>query len=146
MKSFAELRVQKKVKINEKLIVKASYHTFSKFLIIQRSRQIDMRDMVQYELGPLPWALAKPNGKTRSSSKSALINKFDKEVPLVHLLPENTVKIFDAMVLIQQLPTSLGTIGDISDFILAKIMQQQARADLSEADLGLLQHPRWRTL
>ena len=55
MKSFAELRVQKKVKVNEKLVtVKASYHTFSKFFMIQRSRQIDMRDMVQYEIAPLP--------------------------------------------------------------------------------------------
>ena len=55
MKSFTELRVQKKVKVNEKLVtVKASYHTFSKFLMIQRSRQIDTRDMVQYEIGPLP--------------------------------------------------------------------------------------------
>ena len=84
MKSFAELWVQKKVKVNEELVtVKASHHTFSKFLMIQRSRQIDMRDMVQYEIGPLPWALAKPNGITNIS---------EKEVPLVHLLPKNTVK------------------------------------------------------
>ena len=83
--------------------------------------------MVQYELGPLSWALAKPNGRMRSSPKSALINTFDKEVPLVHLSPENTVKIFDAMVLIQQLPTSLEIFGDISDFILAKIMHHHAK-------------------
>ena len=128
MKSFAGLRVQKKVKVNEKLVtVEASCHTFSKFPIIQRSRQIDMRDKVQYELGPLPWALAKPNGKTSSLPKSALINIFEKEVPLVHLLPENTVKIFDAIVLIQQRPTSLETFGDVSDFILAKIMHHHAR-------------------
>ena len=44
LKSFAELQVQKKVKVNERLVtVKANYHTFSKLLIIQRSRQIDMR-------------------------------------------------------------------------------------------------------
>ena len=52
LKSFAKLRFKKKVKVNEKLVtVKASYHTFSKFLIFQRSRQIDMRDIAQYELG-----------------------------------------------------------------------------------------------
>ena len=83
--------------------------------------------MVQYELGPLLWALAKPNGKMRSSQKSALINTFEKEVPLVHLLPENTVKLFDAMVLIPQLPTSLEIFRDISDFILAQIMHHHTR-------------------
>ena len=86
-----------------------------------------MRDKVQYELGPLPWALAKPNGKTSKLPKSALINIFEKEVPLVHSLPENTVKIFDVIVLIQQRPTSLETFGDVSDFILAKIMHHHAR-------------------
>ena len=59
--------------------------------------------MVQYKLGP--WTLAKPNGKMRSSPKNIL-------------LPENTIKIFDNMVLIQQLPTSLEIFVNISDFIL----------------------------
>ena len=35
--------------------------------------------MVQYELGPLPWALAKPNGKMSNSPKSTLINTFEKD-------------------------------------------------------------------
>ena len=72
--------------------------------------------MVQYKLGP--WTLAKPNGKLRSSPKNILINTFEKEVLLVHSLPENTIKIFDNMVLIQQLPTSLEIFVNISDFIL----------------------------
>ena len=79
---------------------------------------MDMRDIVRYKCGPLPWALAKLNGKTRSSPKNTLINTFVREVLLVHSLPENTIKIFDAMVLIQQLPTSLETSGSIYDFIL----------------------------
>ena len=42
--------------VNEKRItVKASYHAFLNFLFIQRSRQIDMRGTVQYEIAPLPW-------------------------------------------------------------------------------------------
>ena len=93
-----------------------------------------MRDKVQYGLGPLPWALAKPNGKTSSLPKSALINTLEKDVPLVHLLPENTVKIFDAIVLIQQRPTSLETFGDVSDFILAKIMHHHARISCLVSD------------
>ena len=76
--------------------------------------------MVQYELGPLPWTVAKPNRKISSSPKSALINTFEKEVPMVHLLPENTVKIFDAMLVTEELPISVETFGHISDFILQK--------------------------
>ena len=64
----------------------------------------------------------------RSSSKSAIINTFEKEVPLVHILSKNTVKIFHTMVLIQQLPIwfPTKTFGDISDFILGKIMHPHA--------------------
>ena len=79
---------------------------------------MDMRDMVQYKCGPPPWALAKLNGKTRSSPRNTLINTFVREVLLVHSLPENIIKILDAMVLIQHLPTSLETSGSIYHFIL----------------------------
>lgn len=77
-----------------------------------------MKGMVQYKLRPLPSAQAKPNGKTRSSPKNTLIYTLVKESPLAHSLSQNTIKIFDAMVLIQQLPTSLETFGNISDFFL----------------------------
>ena len=60
-----------------------------------------MKGIVQYKLRPLPSAQAKPNGKTRSSAKNTLIYTLVKESPLVHSLSQNTIKIFDAIVLIQ---------------------------------------------
>ena len=79
---------------------------------------MDMRDMMQNKCGPLPWALAKLNGKMRSSPRNTLISTFVREVLLVHSLPENIIKILDAMVLTQHLPTSLETSGSIYHFIL----------------------------
>ena len=51
-----------------------------------------MRDIVEYELGPIPRALARHNGQIWSTPKSKIVKDIEKE---------NTVRVFDAMVLIQ---------------------------------------------
>ena len=42
-------------------------------------------------------------------------------------MPFNSPKIYDGMVLFQKLPPDLVTFGDISDYILNKIMQGGSR-------------------
>ena len=51
--------------------------------------------------------------------KSEII--LEKEIPLTTSLPENTVRVFDAIVLIQKLPEGVNTFGDVSDHILNRI-------------------------
>ena len=77
-----------------------------------------MRDIVECEVGPVPWALAKPNAEMWSTPKSKIIKDIEKNIPLTTTLPENTIRVFDAMVLIQQLPKGVNTFGDVSDHIL----------------------------
>ena len=67
---------------------------------------------MEYELGPVPWVLAKPKGEMWSTPKSKIIKDIEKEFPLNTSLPGNTVRVFDAMVLIQQLPEGVNTFGD----------------------------------
>ena len=86
-----------------------------------------MRDIVEYELGLVPWALAKPNGEMRSTPKSKIIKDIEKEIPFTTSLRENTVRVFDAMVLIQQLPERINTFGDVSDHILNRITKNTSR-------------------
>ena len=83
------------MKVNEKTAtVKSSYQVFSRFMMIQQSRKVGMRDTVKYELGPVPWALAKPNGEMWSTPKSKINKDIEKETPLTTSLPENTVRVF----------------------------------------------------
>ena len=64
LQTFASLRISKDVNVNEKtVIVKSSYQLFSRFMMIQQSLYVSMRDTLEYQLGPVPWALAKTNGE-----------------------------------------------------------------------------------
>ena len=61
---------------------------FSQFMMIQQSRQGGIRDIVEYELGPVLWALAKPNGEMWSTPKSKIIKDIEKDIPLTTSLSE----------------------------------------------------------
>ena len=128
LQAFASLRINKDVKAKEKTVAaKSSYQVFSRFMMIQQSRQVSMRDIVEYKLGPVPWAFAKPTGERWSTSKSKIIKDIKTEIPLTTSLPENTARIFDAMVLIQQLPEGVNTFGDVSDHLLNRITKNTSR-------------------
>lgn len=86
-----------------------------------------MRDIVEYELGPIPLTFAKPKGEMRSTPKSKVINAIESDVSLVSSLPEDTVRVFDAMVHMQQLPKGIETFSDVSDELLSTITKQSSR-------------------
>ena len=82
---------------------------------------------MEYELGPVHWALPKPNGEIWSTPKSTIIKDIEKDILLTTSLPENTIRVFDAMVLIQQLPRVVKTFRDVSDHILNRITKNTSR-------------------
>ena len=56
--------------VNKRAIVlKADKNLFARLAIVAQIRNLDMRNVLTYSLGPVPWALANPDGsltKTRS--------------------------------------------------------------------------------
>ena len=79
LQTFGSLRISKDVKVNEKTVtVKSSYQVFSQFMMIQQSRQVNMRDIAEYELGPIPWAFTKPNREMWNTPKSKIIKDIEK--------------------------------------------------------------------
>ena len=41
-------------------------------LLIAQNRKLDMRDVLEYPLGPKPWALANADGTLKKTGKSTL--------------------------------------------------------------------------
>ena len=69
--------------------------TFARLLLIQKDRDIDLKETLQFELTPLPLSLANADGTLSKTVKSKLFAELSKSIPQVTLLPENTVSIFD---------------------------------------------------
>ena len=70
IKTFASLSKKAKVKsVDEKLVtVSADRNLFGRLLIASRSRDIDLREVLKYELDSVPCALAHPDGSLRKNT------------------------------------------------------------------------------
>lgn len=49
-------------------VLRADRNLFARLLVIGQSRQIDLRDLLTHELGPVPWSLATYDGALRQTS------------------------------------------------------------------------------
>ena len=79
LKTFSSLTKQKKIKTTGRaVILKADRTLFTRMIIMGQSRKIDVRDLLSHSLGPLPWALATPEGLPRKTNKAALATQLQK--------------------------------------------------------------------
>ena len=117
LKTFANQKAKLSYKISDKtLTLKADREIFARFLVIGEKREVNMKDVLTYSLGPIPWALATPDGGLVKTEKSKLLKVIECDCadPLVSTLPHNCARIFDGMVLIQLLvSTKLKTFAKI---------------------------------
>ena len=92
---------------------------------------------MQYELTPLPLSLANPDGTLCKTVKSNLFTHLSALVPQVDSTPCNTPSIYDGMVLFQKLPPTLATFGEISEYLLKKLLSSSGRITFFVTDFYL---------
>ena len=124
LKPIASMKIKKSCSVKEKsLTLKADRDTFARLLVICGKREISLKEVLTYSLGPIPWSLATADGSFSKTVKSKLLDAIEKDVdnPMVNELPNNCARVFDGMVIIQQLPLSLATFGEMSEYVLKRI-------------------------
>ena len=72
LKTFSSLSQKKKVSTDGRTMVLKDRSLFGRIIIISQSRKIDVRELLQYSLGPLLWSLATTEGFPRKTNKAAL--------------------------------------------------------------------------
>ena len=78
--------------------------TSARLLVIGQSRKVDLRELLTFELGPLPWSLASLDGMLAKTNKATLSKLLENEVECVESLPNpTTAYIIGAMALLQSL-------------------------------------------
>ena len=122
---------------NQKVTIRADRETFARLLLIQQKRRVNLRGVLAYELGPLPLSISNYDGSLRKTQKSKLFQHLESSIVSCVAIPENCPQIFDEMALLQKLPKVLKTFGDISDYILKKVLRGPARADFFVTDYYL---------
>jgi hypothetical protein len=94
--------------------VSADRDHFGRLVIAARPRDIDLKEVLSYELSTVPFSLAHPDGSLRKTNKSVLLAEFEKRVEVQPSMPRATSEtcsahLFDAMALIQ-MTTSGGAV------------------------------------
>ena len=131
LKTFGSMKAKKSYSIKERNVtLKADRDVFVRLLVICGKREITLKEVLTYSLGPIPWSLATLDGNVSKTVKSKLLDALENAVddPTVDALPSDCVRVFDGMVIIQQLGTlCLATFGEISEHVLKRITSYSSK-------------------
>ena len=120
IKTFSSANKKIRVKSSDELVtVNADRDLFGRLLIVSNTRQICLKDVLSFELSPVPYALANTDGNLRKGTKSVLCSLLEKHVNVVQRLPASpnpTVVIIDGMAVIQMSKSAgASTFGELSE-------------------------------
>ena len=81
-----------------------------------------MRDVLSYELGALPWSLAKSDDQPVKTNKSQLLALLEKVIPSVTDVPISTAVVFDFMAVLQAVSPGGTTFASLANQLLRSVM------------------------
>ena len=86
------------------VILKSDRSLFGRMVVMRQSRKLDMmmKEMLTHPLGPLPWALATPDGFLRKTHKAVLVSALQKNVSNADKTANNSTTIIDGMSLVSR--------------------------------------------
>ena len=127
IKTFASMvnKVQAKPSEEKLATVNADRNLFARLSIASKSRDINLRDLLKYELSHVPCALAHTDGSLRKNTKSCLLSVLEECVQALPRLPSinsdepSTAYVLDGMAAVQMLKTTgARTFGEMSSSYL----------------------------
>ena len=111
VKTFESTTTKIQVKaVNDKLVtVGADRELFGRLLIAANVRQINLKEVLCYELSSVPFSLAYQDGSLRKTTKSTLAALIESKVnvcPQLQPFPRYTIHLIDGMALVQVLKSA----------------------------------------
>ena len=74
---------------------------FGRMLDVAQMRALNLRDMLCYELGPVPWSLSSVHSTLAKTTKSKLLEIIEKDIPPTEMVPMDATWMVDSMALLQ---------------------------------------------
>ena len=114
---------------------------FGRLLIVANDRQINLKEVLSYELSPVPIALAHPDGSLRKTNKSVLSAVIEKGISVLPRLPQQppettSVHILDGMALVQMVKSGdAKTFGEMAAKYLPIITDALHQSNCNRVDI-----------
>ena len=102
--SSAAKKMEVKATNNKVITLNTDRELFGRLLVVAKQRDIDLREVLNYELSAVPVAIAHGDGSLRKTAKSSLMSVLEKNVAVLPSLPPSlipTAFVIDAMALVQ---------------------------------------------
>ena len=141
--SFMNKKVTSKTKKGEIVALKNSKNLFAKMILIARSRDLDMKDILQYSLRPFPLPLATVEGKLVKTTKSKLLNTIERETQnaFVESVDGESALIVDAMAILQTMKVTSNTFGELAHDLLMKLIKMATLSRSKRVDFVADRYP-----
>ena len=81
-------------------------------------RHVNLREVLSYPLGQLPWSLSAVAVELKKTYKAALLHTIENDAAALDVIPRNCVGNFGGMVEIQSYKAAGLTSGEFSDGLL----------------------------
>lgn len=130
LKTFENMRKKiTKTSSNKEIVLRSDNKLFGHMLLVARSRQLDMKDVLQHPLGPLPWSLANCDGTIKKTNKAALARKLESNAHPAEDFPRPSACIIDGMSIVQKIRGDNLTFNELSDQLLACVLRLASGSD-----------------
>ena len=129
LKTFSETCKMKRVRSNGRdIMLRATTGLFGNILMMAQTRQLDMKEILKFPLGPLPWSLATADGLPRKTAKSTLSKELQKNVPASEFISLSSACIVDGMAIVHKVKGEKKTFGEIASLIFLKAVHEASNS------------------
>ena len=88
---------------------------------------MSMKEILKYELSAFPLSLSTYDGSLTKTVKSKLFQVIQDQIKVLSTSMRNTPSIFDDMMLLQKIPSTLEMFGALSDYLLNRALRGSCR-------------------
>ena len=145
LKTFGTQAVTMAVKNtkNEIVAIKSTKDLFAKLVLLARSREIDMQEVLKYSLRPFPSPLSTYDGNMVKTQKSKLLEILEKNanVECIASVPGKSCLIIDAMAMLQALKSVPETFDTLSLTIFKTIITLASKFGCDRVDVVCDRYP-----
>ena len=127
--------------ISDTLSIKTSIDKFNRLLVIGKSRDTDLEELLSYSLSPVPMSPGTTDGTPCKTVKAKRMHEFEKGVKHLAQVPVGSALIVDGKTFIHQIHTMTSTFGKLADRLLQDLMHMAIQCICLRVDFVCDQYP-----
>ena len=121
--TFSKLMKLVKLKIQDKIVqLTAEKSIFGRITTMSQQRNIEMKKMFCYLLGPIPWALTSSMSTLKKTNKAILMHELEKHTEPNEKVLSHSCTIIDGMALVRKIENAGLTYEEFSLKLLSAVM------------------------